>query len=467
MNAIKYLKKAGYDTVESDFYGKISEWQSWYEADVKKFHRYRIYNGKNTINCRRLSLGMAKRPCEDIADLLLNEHVMITIEDDTTHEFVMDVLKENNFDTLGNEYQERKAYSGTVAYVPYLDDIIVNGNGEIASGGKIKINYVSAKDIYPLSWDNGYVTECAFIFERTIKSKTYAHIQIHKVVNGLYDIENHIVDCTNGSEREVPEDNWQDLQGFSSLAPVIHTGMSERQFVIDKLNIVNNYSSTNPMGVAIYANALDVLKGIDIVFDSYVNEFVLGKKRIFVAPEMLSVDVFGHEAFDPNDVAFYQLPEEMKGNKAIEEVNMTIRSEDHERALNNLLNVLSCKCGFGQNHYKFENGNIQTATQVISENSDLYRSVNKHEIILNSVLDELIRIIARLGQVIGVHTDPDSEIAIEFDDSIIEDKASERQQDRSDMAAGVMSKAEYRAKWYGETKEEAKKHIVEDESVVE
>ena len=75
--------------------------------------------------------------------------------------------------------------------------------------------------------------------------------------------------------------------------------------------------------------------------------------------------------------------------------------------------------------------------------------------------------IARLGRTIGINTNPESEIVIEFDDSIIEDKASERQQDRSDMAAGVMTKVEYRAKWYGETEEEAKKHIVEDESVVE
>ena len=94
---------------------EIYEWQRWYEADVRHFHRYRIYNGKNTINCRRLSLGMAKKLCEDIADLLLNERVMITINDGTTSDFVMNVLERNHFEVLGNEYQERKAYTGTVA----------------------------------------------------------------------------------------------------------------------------------------------------------------------------------------------------------------------------------------------------------------------------------------------------------------------------------------------------------------
>lgn len=470
MNVIKYLRKAGYDTVNGEFYGKISEWKSWYEADVSNFHHYKIYNGRNRIKCRRLSLGMAKKLCEDIADLLLNEKVLITIEDEETHEYVMDVLKKNNFDVLGNEYQERKAYTGTVAYVPYLDDIRVDENGYVVNGyGTVKINYVSAEDIYPLTWDNGYITECAFVFHRTIKSKSYVHIQIHKLVDGKYDIENHIVENTNGSGREVQETEWKELPGFASLAPVVHTGLTERQFVIDKLNISNNYSSTNPMGVAIFANAIDVLQGLDIIYDSYINEFVLGKKRIFVAPEMLSTDLFGRVAFDPNDVAFYQLPEDTlkDGHEPIKEVNMNIRSEDHERGINNSLNILSCKCGFGQNHYKFDSGNIQTATQVISENSDMYRSMNKHEIILESVLKELIRIIARLGQMTGVNADPDSEIVIEFDDSIIEDKSAERQQDRSDMAAGVMTKLDYRMKWYGETEEEAQKHIVQDESVIE
>lgn len=108
MNAIKYLRKAGYDTVSGEFYGKIYEWHSWYEADVRHFHRYRIYNGKNTINCRRLSLGMAKKLCEDIADLLLNERVMITINDGTTSDFVMNVLERNHFEGLAMNIRNAK-----------------------------------------------------------------------------------------------------------------------------------------------------------------------------------------------------------------------------------------------------------------------------------------------------------------------------------------------------------------------
>ena len=104
---------------------------------------------------------------------------------------------------------------------------------------------------------------------------------------------------------------------------------------------------------------------------------------------------------------------------------------------------------------------------MISENSDMYRSINKHELILEAVLDELIRIIVRLGEVLGVDTDPDTEIVVNFDDSIIEDKQSERQSDRQDVSMGVMSHAEYRAKWYGETLEEAQSNLPEQNQVMD
>ena len=471
MDVRKYLNKAGYDTVDASFYSLIRVWKSWYTGDVNKFHRYKMYNGKEHVPCRRLSLGMAKKLSEDIADLLLNERVQITIQDEKTSKFVMNVLDDNNFSVIGNDYQERKAYTGTVAYVPYLNNIEVSEEGAVIPGdaGEVKINYVSASNIYPLSWCNGYISECAFVFPKVIKTKKYAHIQLHILEDGMYVIENHVVECSAGAGKEIPVENWHDLHGFETMSEKIHTGSPERQFVIDRLNIANNSDRDNPMGMAIFANSVDVLRGIDTVYDSYINEFVLGKKRIFAAPELMREDFWGNPVFDPNDVVFYQLPEGylQDGGKPLETVDMNLRADEHEKAINDNLNMLSMKCGFGQNHYKFENGSVQTATQVISENSDMYRTINKHELILEPVLDELIRIIARLGQVLGINSNPDTEIVINFDDSIIEDKQAERQSDRQDVSMGVMSHAEYRAKWYGETLEEAQSKLPEQNQVME
>lgn len=469
MNIFAYFKKKGIDTLDASFYSRIALWDSWYRSDVKKFHWYRVYRGASKYTrCHRKSLGMAKKLCEDISDLLLNEKVKITIKDEATNVFVKKVLEDANFMVQGNEYQERMAACGTVAYVPYLTNIEMAEDGRVING-EVKLDYVVAKNIFPTAWENSRITECIFVFEKTYKRKKYAQLQHHKLEpwigeNGedlgfQYVIENSVVLASDGAGKELTPAQWNEIPHFEGLAARVETGSDKPQFVIDKLNIANNVDEddTNPMGISIYANSVDVLAKMDLEYDSYANEFTLGRKRIFVAPEMLT-DANGSQVFDPDDSVFYQLPEDFfkESHEAMHEVNMALRVQEHEQAINNDLNLLSFKCGFGTQYYRFEKGSITTATQVISENSDMYRTIKKHEIILEDALKDLIRAIIRLGKAAGVaDLVEETDITIDFDDSIIVDKETERAQDRQDVAIGVMSLAEYRAKWYGETEEAA------------
>lgn len=469
MNIFNYFKKAGIDTVDASFYRKIAEWVSWYEGNVRNFSFYKVYGGRGTYKrCRRKSMGMAKKLSEDIADLLLNERVTITLDDEATHNFVHQILDDNRFLVMGNDYQERKAFTGTVAYIPYLDNAEITEEGTVISG-KISINYVDAPNIFPVSWNNGKVTECIFTFPHTIARKKYVQLQSHLLENGEYVIKNTVLRCDSGSQEgtELPEKKWKQLKPFKELAKEVRTGFSEPQFVIDRLNITNNADENNPMGVAIFANALDTLKKLDIEYDSYCNEFELGRKRIFVRPEMLT-NADGTPAFDPGDSVFYALPDDdANGEGLLKEIDMSLRAEQHSKAINDDLNYLSLKCGFGTDRYQFGATGAKTATEIISENSDMYRMIKKHEILLEDALRQLIQIIIRLGMILGNTLNPECEITIDFDDSIIEDKETERSRDRQDVSMGVMSLVEYRAKWYGESEEDAAKNLPEQNQVME
>jgi len=413
-------------------------------------------------------MGMAKKLSEDIADLLLNERVTITLDDEATHNFVHQILDDNRFLVMGNEYQERKAFTGTIAYIPYLDSAEITEEGTVISG-KISINYVDAPNIFPVSWNNGKVTECIFAFPHIVARKKYVQLQSHLLENGEYVIKNTVLRCDSGSQEgtELPEKEWKQLNPFKELAKEVRTGSSEAQFVIDRLNITNNADENNPMGVAIFANAIDTLKKLDIEYDSYCNEFELGRKRIFVRPEMLT-NADGTPAFDPDDSVFYALPEDdANGEGLLKEIDMSLRTEQHSKAINDDLNYLSLKCGFGTDRYQFGATGAKTATEIISENSDMYRMIKKHEILLEDALRQLIQIIIRLGMILGNTLNPECEITIDFDDSIIEDKETERSRDRQDVSMGVMSLAEYRAKWYGESEEDAAKNLPEQNQVME
>lgn len=478
MDIFSYFRNKGIDTLDSSFYRQIGTWRSWYNSNVRKFHKYKVYRGNGTsVNCTRYALGMGKKVCEDMADLLLNEKVTITIADPATEAFVKDVLDANTWEELGNEYQEWKSALGTVAYVVHIRDATVDDAGNMA-GGSVGINYVEAAHIYPTSWQNKVVTECIFTFPKTYKRKKYIHFQHHRLedVPGegrrQYVIENTVVENTAGAGTELTQEEWGKIPAFSGLAERIETGSDQPLFIIDRLNVVNNADedTTNPMGVSLFANAIDVIKKLDLEYDSYANEFSLGRKRIFVAPELLTT-VNGDAVFDPSDTVFYELPEDYFKNaeakEAMHEVNMELRIEEHSKAINDDLTYLSMKCGFGTDRYKFEGGQVRTATEVVSENSDLYRTLQKHELVLERVLTRLIRTIIRAGISTGVPgLQENTDITIGFDDSIIQDKEAEIKTDFQMLGAGIMRPDEFRAKWMGETLEEAQKNLPAQEKEI-
>lgn len=467
MNIYKVLRARGYTTVPEEFYTYIENWESWYDGYVKQFHRYRIWNGMKYVPCRLYSLGMAKKVCEDWANLLMNEKVKITLEGEKEQDFVDSVFERNNFTVKSNEMQEIKAARGTVAYVPtvvnaYVDEQTGKVNG---SGGEIRIDYVPADLILPLTWENGIVTECAFGSHKAVKKESYLYICIHKRTDkGTYDIENLLYRDTKGSLSEV---KLADVPGFENVAPVVHTPFTQRMFVIDRLNIVNNVDATLPMGISVFANAIDQLKGVDLTYDSYVNEFQLGKKRVMIKPQATKNFHTGEPLFDTNDVVFYVLPEDGKDGDIVKEINMSLRTAEHNAGIQDMLNLLSSKCGFGENHYKYDNGNVSTATQIISENSEMFRTIKKHEIILESVLIELCRVLLRMGNAyMNAGLNEDVEITVDFDDSIITDRESQRAQDRQDVSMGAMNLWEYRMKYYGEDEATAKRMVPKMESLI-
>ncbi len=426
MNILEKLKEKGFDTIPAGFYAQIDLWKSWYDGKVKDFHNYKVFNGQETVNCERYTLGMGKKVAEDWANLLMNEKVKITLEGNKEQKFFDSVCSDNNFEVKANEMQEMKSALGTAAYVVRASDVTINReSGMIADTGRgqLKIDYVAAPNIFPISWENGIVKECAFTSNVTRNGENYLYLQIHRIGDdGNYIVENEIYHDENGN---LTLANMSDVRGFESVPPVVRTGSPERQFVIDRLNIANNYDNTLPMGIPAFANAIDQLKGTDIAYDSYVNEFALGKKRIMIKPGATKT-LDGEPIFDVKELVFYVLPEDTTDGNIIQPIDMTLRTADHNAGLQDMLKTLSSKCGFGENHYRFDNGGIATATQIISENSSMFRTIKKHEIILESVLKELCRIILRLGNAILKKSfNEEVEISIDFDDSIIESREQE------------------------------------------
>lgn len=397
-------KKRSFGAVADSTYTHISEWLSWYQGTVKKFHTYWIYDGLQSKKQERYRLGMAKKVCEDWANLLLNEKVAIKTGDFDKR--LKEILEKNNFNVRANQLIELAFALGTGAFVEYLD-----------SDGELTIDYIRADMIYPLSWDNGDITECAFGSAKTVNEKERIYLQIHRFGNSdkdenpdEYYIENKYLDAETGDEVELPED----------IEPIIDTGYDKPLFQIITPNIVNNLELDSPMGISVFANSIDQVKGCDLVYDSYMNEFVLGRKRILVPYSQAKIEMKkeggAEPIFDPNDTVYFVMPADRNSDMQITEVDMAIRATEHEQGINKSLDLLSLKCGMGTGRYKFESGGVKTATEVISDKDDLYQSLQKHKIPISIALIALVKALHFLE----CRTDEIS-VTVDLDDSIIED----------------------------------------------
>ena len=443
----------GYQNLELyDAESKIKEYEEWYKGYAPKFHNYKVFNGKKQVDFRRYSLQMGKKVCEDWANLLINEKTDIVLDDVTSQENLWQILEKCKFWQKANEGIEKTFALGGGALVLSVDNLSVLEDGTIGKDGKINVTFVNAKKMRPITIEDGVITECAFI---SVNSKT-TNVVVHlKDENGNYVIHNFVADGNDETNLKVRENTYYQ---FNTRSPL-------RWFVTLKPNIANNIDIDSPLGISIFANAIDVLKSIDVVYDSYVNEFIIGRKRIFINARSTTINPSTGEmqdTFDANDVAIYVLPESDDGSVFMQDSTQTLRVTEHENALQNQLNLLSYACGFGTQHYKFEQGGIATATQIISENSDMFRNIRKHEILIEDVLIELVKtIIYASNTFTAIQLKEGSNIEIRFDDSIIEDKVAEKTNDRLDVSMGVMSKAEFRAKWYNEDLETAQEKIDE------
>lgn len=457
MTITEILRRQGYNTIGNSFYEEhIKKFQSWYQGNVNAFHHYQVYNGKKHISCKMHTLQMSKKICEDWADLLMNEKVKIAVDGEPEQAFINQVFADNFFAVKANEMQEFKMALGTVAYVPTAYGVEVDQEGNTLNGSGIRLNYVTADGIYPLRWENGFIHECAFAKKFSAKDKKYVYLQVHTKPRDTYLIQNLFFDVTNGVSMEIVPP-----KGYENIPREIQTASTKRQFVIDRPNIANNIDASCPLGISVFANSIDVLKGIDLAYDSYDNEFALGKKRIMVRAEAMNLED-GRPVFDENDLVYYQLPEGVTDEGLIKEIDMTLRCEQHQQGIQDRLNLLSSKCGLGESYYRFERGSIQTATQVISENSSMFRSVKKHEIVLEAALKELVEVLLTIGRdILKEKLDPEVEVIVDFDDSIIEDTSAEKQQYLQEIREGVRERWEYRARFFGETEDEAKKRIAE------
>lgn len=435
----------------------IEQWKSWYAGNVKSFHNYFIYNGKRKVNQKRFTMNMAKEISEDWSDILWSEKCAISMKDEKSQEQFDELINSLDLYTLINQSIEKSGGLGTESAVVSVYDIIENEDGMTldVTNAKTRVDLVDVDWIFPLSWTNKGITECAFGSVEYIKGKKHIVLAVHQLNDaGNYVIKNHLFSESNGNLTEIVDVD-DTLKEFDTKSNV-------KWFAIFKPLLTNNLFNNSPFGIPHYANAIDNLKAVDISFDALKNEIQDGRKRVFARADMFNYDDGSQKmVFDPNDTTIYQLPSGATKDDLIQSDSDTLRTAQQIETLNTNLNILGSKVGFGENHYHFDGTNLSTATAVVSSNSKLFRRKKKLEIGYESAIYDLVKAVAYASSQFGTYNINTEDMVIQFDDSIIEDKDAEANRAMREVQQKLISKVEYRMQVKGETKEIAEQAIRE------
>ena len=435
----------------------IEQWKSWYRGNVKDFHNYFIYNGNRKVKQQRYTMNMAKEISEDWADILWSEKCKISMANEKEQEQFDELVNSLDLYSLINQSIEKSGGLGTESAVVSVYDIVQNEDSMVldVTEAKTRIDLVDIDWIFPLSWNNKEITECAFGSVEYRQGKKYIVLSVHKLNDkGNYTIHNHLFQETNGNITEI-------IETENTMAE-FDTKSNVKWFSIFKPLLTNNLFNNSPFGIPHYANAIDNMKAVDISFDALKNEIQDGRKRIFVRADMFNYDNGEQKlVFDPNDTTVYQLPSGATKEDLIQSDSDSLRTGQQIETLNMSLNILGNKVGFGENHYHFDGTNLSTATAVVSSNSKMFRRKKKLEIGYESSIFDLVRAVCYASSTFGNYNINADGLTITFDDSIIEDKESEANRALREVNAGLLSKVEYRQQIFGESEEIAEGRIKE------
>lgn len=415
--AIEKLKQLGF-TYNQKAQNIIEECDQWYTNEESDFHTRKNLNDQEV---KLEKLNFAKRCCADDANLC--EIVEINAgESENKFDGVQEILDENRFGVMYRKQLERLAASGTVGSYIRLDNATLLDNGSV-TGGEIRINYINAAGIVPLTVENDEIIECAFVGSDLVRGKNEQTLVVfQRDEKGLYTAETFVFDENN---REIA-DRHITLQ-LGDVKP----------FSIMRTAEVNNLDDMEGYGLPKLYNAIPALKIVDLCWNILNGDLSKGDKLLLINELLATIkkDDEGKPIMTAEQKKlFILLGEKLPDQKSlIQEYNPEIRTGQIKEAMELALSLLSMMFGYGTKKYTFENAQIQTATQYIGERQDEMQELNKQRQEAIDYIEGLVEAIIWFSNTFqGTAWELDEEICVEFDDSYIEDKNSKLERMRAD-----------------------------------
>ena len=217
-------------------------------------------------------------------------------------------------------------------------------------------------------------------------------------------------------------------------------------FKPDITNSVEELCGSVPLGQSCFETCSDTLRSLDVAFDSFAREFVLGKKRIIV-PSACVQTVVDPEAgetkryFDADDEAFQALKCDEDKDLHVQDNTMVLRIQEHVDGINALLNILCFQVGLSAGTLSFDRAQgMKTATEIVSEESKTAQTIRCNKNLLVEFIESMCDSVLALAMETGEIPRGGYELSVSFRDGIIIDDNTLIDNNIKLVSAGLKSK---------------------------
>ena len=395
-----------------------------------------MYLGQAAWTDEVKSLRIEPGICREFADIAINEmdaHVDDEALDDLFQKAIRD-LNEN------------------------LQDGLALGSFIIKPLGADKVEYINADSFVPVTFDaDGSLLDCIFIEHKEEGSYHYFRCERHRLVENGLTITNKAYKSSTKTRLgvEVPlasVDEWSELSDETT-----YIGMDKLPFGYYR-NPIKNRIDGSYCGVSIFHNAIDLIRKADIQGERLDWEYESGERAIYVDARALKKGKDGSLGVAKRKNRIFRgLDIDQKNGELFKEFSPAFRDDNLQKGLNDYLRLIEFNVGLAYGDLSDTQDVQKTATEIKTAKARKYNRVTAIQENLEECLQGLVDAIAFYNAKYTTNY----KLICSFKDSILTDEDTDRQRDREDVAMGVMSLAEYRAKWYGEDLETAKANLPE------
>jgi A118 family predicted phage portal protein len=344
---------------------------------------------------------------------------------------------------------------------PVLNNIRTNTEYGVAKGGlmlkpyvrdgAIAVDYVQADMFYPVAFDaNQRMTACVFADQKQIGQNYFTRLEYHTLLSTGYEITNT---AWRSSTRDVlgaqvPLESvadWADLEPQATILNV-----DKPLFAYFKMPFANNIDPTSPLGVSVYARAIDQIQEADENWSAFLWELESAKRALYTDIQAFGKDANGKPILpDKRLYRLLDLQGKLDTPGLFEDWTPTIRDVNYLNSIDAILRKIEFNCGLSYGILSNPESVALTATEIINSKQRYYANVVDIQKALQDAMDGLLyamNVWASLGNLApqGAYS-----VVYSFDDSIVADDAVQFANDQQAVTMNAMPKVEFLKRNYG------------------